>query len=94
MSAGPSVCIITYENHQQARASGASHAGLEGHSRGALLIQDAVNPSEVCDTEGGASGELGASLRASSTVTETLPLCNESGALGHKSRARKSILWW
>ena len=43
--------IITYENHHWTVASGASHAGLEGHSRGALLIQDAVNPSEVFVTQ-------------------------------------------
>ena len=51
MSPGPSVYIITYENHHRTIASGASHAGLEGHSRGALLIQDAVNPSEVFVTQ-------------------------------------------
>ena len=51
MSPGPSVYIITYENHHQIIASGASHAGLEGRSRGALLMQDVMNPSEVFVTQ-------------------------------------------
>ena len=74
MSPGPSVYIITYENHHQIIASGASHAGLEGRSRGALLMQDAVNLS-LCDTEGEASRALGA---ASSSATAAL-----SGHHGH-----------
>ena len=67
MSPGPSVYIITYDYHHQTIA--------EGRSRGALLMQDTVNPSEVFVTQKEASRELGA---ASSSATAAL-----SGHHGH-----------